>query len=245
MIEPVQNITKSSFEKLYSSLRKKEGRIYTDTELLQLPNVAITHQHYKEWKARKVSSQELIHYLIKQNRPLDILEIGCGNGWLSHRLSAIPASTVIGLDINSEELKQAINVFGNIPNLSFIYGDIDSGVLINQKFDVIVFAASIQYFPVLTEIISRSLTLLKPVGEIHILDSHFYSLAEADTARQRSLRYYETIGFPEMADWYFHHRLDELNSFNYSILYNPKNLFNKFLKSKYPFYWVRILQKEN
>ena len=82
--------------------------------------------------------------------------------------------------------------------------------------------------------------MLKPGGEIHIIDSHFYPLADLSEAKHRSVLYYESAGFPEMATYYFHHSLDDLQDFNYSILYDPKNLFHKFSPTKNPFYWICI-----
>ena len=82
-----QHITPVDFESLYIQLREKEGRIYPDEEVAQLPVTSSTHPHYKEWLIRKESSQKLVSWLKKKKKPLDMLEIGCGNGWLSHKLS--------------------------------------------------------------------------------------------------------------------------------------------------------------
>jgi ubiquinone/menaquinone biosynthesis C-methylase UbiE len=246
MISSATHTISGDFEKLYIQLRKKEGRVYTDEEVATLPEIAETHPHYSEWQIRKQSCQKLISYLQKKQstasneQTLKILEVGCGNGWLSHHLAAIPGSKVIGTDINFTELRQAAKVFHNIPNLHFIYSHIESGVFEETQFDVIVFAASIQYFSSLTEIIRNSLRLLKPDGEIHIIDSHFYSLSELSAAKQRSILYYQAAGFPEMANWYFHHCLDDLEQYNYSILYDPGSLFNRFLRNKNPFPWILI-----
>ena len=179
-------------------------------------------------------------YLKRKNKPLDILEIGCGNGWLSHRLSIISGSKVIGTDINFTEIQQAARVFQHIPDLHFIYTSVEPGVFKEKKFDSIVFAASIQYFPSLSETIKKTLRLLKPGGEINIIDSNFYTMADLSEEKHRSVLYYESAGFPEMAAYYFHHSLEDLQDFNYSILYDPKNLFYKFSPNKNPFYWICI-----
>ena len=68
---------------MYLASRKKENRIYSDEQVVQLPFIEPTHIHYHEWQVRKRSALRLIHYLEKKNKPLSILEIGCGNGWLS------------------------------------------------------------------------------------------------------------------------------------------------------------------
>jgi ubiquinone/menaquinone biosynthesis C-methylase UbiE len=235
-----KNIIPDDFEKLYIQLREKEGRVYADEEVATLPDTSETHPHYSEWQMRRQSSERLISYLQKKQEPLKILEIGCGNGWLSHRLSAIKGSKVIGADINFTEIQQAARVFQEISNLHFIYGDIQSGIFEKKQFDVIVFAASIQYFPSLSAIISQSKRLLNPNGEIHIIDSYFYALSELSAARQRSFLYYEAAGFPEMINWYSHHCFDDLELYNHSLLYDPNSLFNKFLRNKNPFPWICI-----
>jgi protein-L-isoaspartate O-methyltransferase len=48
------------------------------------------HRHYHEWQIRKASSNRLVKYLAKKQKILEILEVGCGNGWLSAKLSVIP-----------------------------------------------------------------------------------------------------------------------------------------------------------
>jgi 2-polyprenyl-3-methyl-5-hydroxy-6-metoxy-1,4-benzoquinol methylase len=240
------NTVQGDFEKRYTQLRQKEGRIYTDEEVGQLPEIAKTHPHYKEWQVRKKSCGRLIGYLqkkqsaISNEQSLRILEVGCGNGWLSHRLSSISGSKVLGSDINFSELQQAGRVFYNIPNLHFIYSNTESDVFEDKQFEVIIFAASIQYFASLAETMRKTFRLLKPGGEIHIIDSPFYSTAELGAAKQRSVLYYESIGFPEMANSYFHHSLDGLAVFNHSLLYDPTSLSNRFLPNKTIFYWIRI-----
>jgi len=240
MTETGKHIMPSDFETLYIRLREQEGRIYSDEELAQLPEISRSHSHYEEWRIRKDSSQKLITYLKKKNKQLDILEIGCGNGWLSRKLSTIQDSKVIGTDINFTEIQQAARVFQNVLNLHFMYVHVEAGVFKEKKFDCIVFAASVQYFSSLSDTVKKTLRLLKPGGEIHILDSHFYSLDDISEAKHRSVLYYESAGFPEMAAYYFHHSLNELHDFNYSILYDPKNLLNKFIPNKNPFYWICI-----
>jgi len=235
-----QPIANWGFETIYTRLRQKERRVYTDEEVAQLPSISPKHVHFKEWLVRKKSSQKLVAWLKRQKKPLDILEIGCGNGWLSKKLSTITGSRVIGTDINFSEIQQAARVFQNIPNLHFMYVNAAASVFKEKKFDIIVFAASIQYFESLTETISRTLNLLKPGGEIHIIDSAFYSLSELGPAMLRTRHYYESAGFPEMTRHYFHHRYEDLGNFKFSIRYDPRGLINKLLRNKNPFPWISI-----
>lgn len=238
-----KNIVTGEFEKVYTDLRKKEGRMYTDEEVARLPVIARSHMHFKEWQMRKQSCDRLVKYLEKKNeagRPFKLLEAGCGNGWLSHQLAVIPGITVIGSDINFVELQQAGRVFSEILNLHFIYGNIEADLFGEKQFDAVIFAASIQYFPDLASTINKALRLLKPGGEIHVLDSPFYAVRERRAAKQRSVIYYESIGFPEMAEAYFHHCIEELAGFDHKFLYDPDSLYHKLLPNKNIFPWIRI-----
>ena len=233
-------IVSESFEEKYISLRKKENRLYTDEQVRWLPEIERSHPHYSEWDTRKSSCNKLIQHLSAKKKELNILEVGCGNGWLCHHFSKIPGSNVAGIDINKTELEQAKRVFDHIENVEFFYGGIDSERTRNEKFDAIIFAASIQYFSSLDDIISSAFQLLHANGEIHILDSHFYRSSELEMARRRSFDYYRSLQFDEMAEYYFHHCIDELEPYNHKIFYNPDQFRNRFIKNKNPFPWICI-----
>lgn len=228
------------FAQQYILLRYKEGRIYSDKEVATLPEIDKKHKHYNEWQVRKNTTGRLIKYLINKKRDLEILEVGCGNGWLSAKLSAVPLSKVTGIDINAEELSQAKRVFRQIGNVEFFNCSLQNEMFSGRKFDIIVFAASVQYFSSLKKVLSDSLEMLKLGGEIHIIDSHLYKQNGISAARLRSNEYYRAIGFPEMSDQYFHHTLGDLKLFNHDILYDPNSIINKLKKNKNPFYWVII-----
>jgi len=206
--------------------------------LLLLPEIEPSNTHHKEWQVRKRSSKRLIDYLEKKNRPLKILEIGCGNGWLSAKLADMPNSKVIGLDINRAEIDQANRVFKN-KNLEFIADSFDAGMFGGEKFDVILFAAAIPYFRDVEAILNNSLACLAENGEIHILDTHFYKPADIDDAVIRMQNYYAAMGYPEMSDHYFHYSLKNIQQYNYKVLIDPQSLIYKIGK-KEPFYWIVI-----
>lgn len=234
-----------AFEKLYMQLRKKEQRLYTDEEVRNLPQVAATHPYFKEWQVRKRSCDRLIEYLDQKSKPLHILEIGCGNGWLSAQLAKNTSGQVVAMDINKEELTQASRVFSDIANLKFVLGDIRSAQGEQNSFDIIVFAASLQYFSSLKEIVQSAFQYLPAGGEVHIIDTIFYKKNKVEAARQRTKDYYTALGFPEAADHYYHHRIEDLKNFSAIIMYNPFSWIHKFGKNKYPFFWVCIRKPGN
>ena len=231
------------FEETYLALRRKEGRIYSDDEVRWLPTVDPSHPYFAEWQIRKRSCNKLRRYLRNKKQSLKILEVGCGNGWLCSQLSKIEDSNVTGIDINKTELLQAQRIFGKIGNLEFLTGEIADERIQSRKFDIIIFAASIQYFPSLDETISHCLQMLNANGEIHILDSHFYSDSESASARNRSEEYFQLMGFSEMTQHYFHHEVEQLKNYNLKTLYNPSWMRRIFRIDKNPFPWVCIMKR--
>lgn len=229
----------TEFEKLYFTLREKEGRIYSDEELLHLPDIAKDHMYFEEWEIRKESCFRLLHYLENKRLPLKIWEPGCGNGWLSARLAGLPGSKVIATDIITVELEQAKKVFNHIQNLTFEYGNVFHNINTDHTNDVIILSSCIQYFENPETIINSLFEKLNPGGEIHILDSPFYKPDEINIARQRSVNHFYSMGVPEMKKYYFHHGLDVLISFQYTILYQP-SFFQRLKNYKSPFLWIRI-----
>jgi ubiquinone/menaquinone biosynthesis C-methylase UbiE len=233
------SISESNFEEIYIASRQSESRVYTDEQVAQLPYIDPHHIHHDEWQARNRSSEKLKNYLANKNKPLSILEIGCGNGWLSAKLAALKNSTITGIDINKTEVSQARRVFSGMSNVSFSAGGLKE-MPDGKKFNVIVFAASIQYFPSFERVVRDAFSYLNDAGEIHILDSHFYYPDELESAKQRSMAYYHSTGFDKMAEYYFHHSYDSLRGFKYKIIFNSYCLKNKMFRKKDPFPWICI-----
>jgi ubiquinone/menaquinone biosynthesis C-methylase UbiE len=240
MTESASYKVKDTFQQHYLALRKSEGRIYSDTELLLLPEISHRHSHYREWQLRKESTKRLRNYFQKKRTLLKILEVGCGNGWLAHQLAYIPGSEITGTDVNFAELQQAARVFSHIPNLQFAFGGLEAKEIEGEQFDFIVFASSLQYFESIENTIEQSFEFLKQGGEIHILDTPFYNAGDAEKARKRTDDYYRSTGFPEMSKYYFHHSLARLTTFSPRTLYSASVINRYLFNNKNPFNWISI-----
>lgn len=239
----------AGFEALYLSVRRQEGRLYTDEIVQKLPKVDDSDLHFKEWRVRSASAERLVDYLSRKTSPLRILEVGCGNGWLTNQISKHIDCRVYGLDINETELKQAARVFGSSSNLSFLYGNLFEDILPGGSFDVILLASSAQYFSDLKLVLKRLQGFLDKHGEINICDSPFYGYGELADARRLSIDYYDSLGFPQMARQYHHHTIDELADFKVATLHNPSSLTQRLKrildKPTSPFPWFRITNNQH
>lgn len=216
-----------SNENLYLKVRETESRIYNDETLKLLPLIKHGHQHYNEWRLRKVTADYLVRYF-SQYSSLCILDVGAGNCWLSNLLSSKTGNTVYAIDLNESELKQGLRVFYNNKNLKIIYGDILMDIFKTELFDSVLFVSSIQYFADLIKTIKKTLTFVRPGGNIFIADSNFYKEDEIAAAKERTKKYYDELGIPEAADIYFHHSYKDLFSFNPEIVENS-SLLNRIL----------------
>jgi ubiquinone/menaquinone biosynthesis C-methylase UbiE len=225
-----------SFE-IYLRVREKEGRLYPDDVVRQLPLVPSDHPLHAEWQARAASCARLTAYLARFRRHSNVLELGCGNGWLANSIAVTADASVVGLDQNRFELRQAQRSFADRRKLSWIIADIFCAPFHNHLFDVIVIASAIQYFDNLPHLLQALVPLLTTGGEIHILDSPFYSDEEIPAARSRTRQYYEGLGFPEMAGYYHHHSRTDLADHNHEWLYVPQER-NRRMPQDSPFPWV-------
>src|SRR3569833_1948339 len=144
-------------------------------------------------------------------------------------MAGIPGSYVTGLDINQIEITQANRVF-DADNLEFIYDLFNEDTFEDEQFDVIVFAASLQYFESAQKTLELALSLLREGGEVHIIDTHFYRPEELPKANERSRGYYNSLGFPQKTDKYFHHSISDLAGLKHHILLNPDSMLSQLAK---------------
>ena len=224
-----KNLRKDNpFEQAYFKLRSRENRILPDDVVKRLPEVDESHPNKKEWQMRKSSLDQLVGNL-KADGAKTILELGCGNGWLSHQIAAALKVQVCGVDVNDIELVQAGKVFETDENLVFAYADIFGPGFHSNMFDSIVLGGSVQYFPNLETLFERLFDLLVDDGRIYIVDSPLYrSQVEAEKARRRTIDHFDSLKISSMADRYFHHTFDDLRQFNYKLIYDPKSLIPRF-----------------
>lgn len=210
------------FEDHYEKARAAERRILSDAQLLRLPD-GTDLWNAAEWLIRSHSADRLVHALSKRGNGLRILDVGCGNGWLSALLQH-NGHSVLGIDVFTQELEQAARVFTDGP--VFARADLFTSPLPEHSFDVILFAASIQYFQNPSATMERAKRLMASDGEVHVMDSILYrSKTETLAAVERSRSYYQGIGVPEMALHYHAHELEALRSVGSSrILAAPSGM---------------------
>lgn len=231
------------FERAYTTLRKRENRLFNDETVRRLPDFSTNHPLTREWQIRKKSWKRFSRYLGGHASCQTILEVGCGNGWMTKELAALNKE-VCAIDVHEMELLQAARLF-NSDTISFVYGDVFTLPLDDKRFDLIILASSVQYFEDLHHLLQRLTALTRPNGEIHILDSPMYRARELSSAKKRSESYFSHQEQSEMTSHYFHHSYEELQNYKWEFLYRP-NIFTHAINALFPkentspFPWIRI-----
>ena len=191
---------------LYLEARSREGRLLPDATVAALPELPRGHPLADEWRQRADSAARLVAYVRRRPRPMTIVDLGCGNGWLADRLATVDGSSVVGVDVNAVELEQARRVFGGRPGLalrrsatsptapSWSTGPTSSS-----------WPASSSTCPIRAPSSPPS-----PPGSGRAVRSTSSTARSTSRRRwprrrQRTERHYAGLGVPEMAARYFHH----------------------------------------
>ena len=231
------------FESLYLAVRAKENRICSPEEALLLPFASAANPHRAEWRLRTRTFHRFQRYLASRQGTLNILDLGCGNGWFARRLSASIAHRYYCADINAAELTQGA-ALNSSETVRFLYADIFRAEIPPRFFDLITLNASAQYFPDIGALLTRLALLLASGGELHIMDSPWYHREELHEAQRRTQAYYDALGIPEMAAQYHHHAWEEILAWRCEIAYDPSSLPNVFRRllgsSGSPFPWIVV-----
>ena len=116
-------------------------------------------------KYGKISCQNIAEYL-KDKEFNNILDIGCGTGYLINMLSKEHNAEFIGLDLSPEMIKQAKSK--NIKNAKFIEGRSDELPFENDTFDVVTCSQSFHHYPETDKPMQEAWRVLK-TGGLYIL----------------------------------------------------------------------------
>ncbi|HUL01857.1 MAG TPA: class I SAM-dependent methyltransferase [Gemmatimonadales bacterium] len=166
--------TSARFRAAYADQRKAEGRgSGGEAELLALPYLR-TGPLARQWAVRARSYERFLHAIVEPlaravARPLTVLDLGAGNGWLCYRL-ALLGHRAVALDWRSDAVDGLGAAPATLPRLAASF----DALPLKRAFDVVVFNAAIHYALSLAATIAEAARVTVPGGRVVIVDSPFY-----------------------------------------------------------------------
>lgn len=188
--DPVElNRLTRRFREAYGRHRAAEGRAADEAELLSLPYLR-TGPLAPQWAVRARTLEVFLDAVVRPlalhlGRPLRVLDLGAGNGWLSFRLARLGHRPVaLDLRVDSVDGLGAARAYGrHLPSMfPRIAGSFDALPLKGRVCDVAVFNASLHYALDLPRVLGEATRSVAPGGRIAVLDSPFYA-RDADGER--------------------------------------------------------------
>jgi ubiquinone/menaquinone biosynthesis C-methylase UbiE len=173
--------------------------------------------------------QKILPQLTEKTKPpLTILDLGAGNGWLSHRLARLGHRPVaVDLLTNCYDgLGAASHYQSALPELFPLFqAELDRLPFADGQFDCAIFNASFHYSENYDRTLSEAIRCLRPGGTILIADSPTYSMETSgqQMRKERNDHFLKNFGF----------RSDELATSDYLT---PERLIS--LEVRHDLRWV-------
>jgi len=177
----VNHIALETFASEYARYRAEEGRGYAAPQLLQLPYLK-DGPHASQWAIRARTFDAFVAELLRpaaarMNRPLDVLDLGAGNGWLSYRV-ALEGHHAVALDIRNDSvdgLGASCGFRRLTPTMECLVASFDAIPLSSASVDIALFNASLHYATDLCSVLREAARVTRPGGQTAILDAPFYA----------------------------------------------------------------------
>lgn len=175
------------FMRDYETVRRAEGRGSDNPDFyLSLPYQDQTKRNSWQWAIRsrtyKYIERNIVPTLTTNiNRPLAILDLGAGNGWMSYRLAKLGHRPIaVDLLTNTfDGLGAAVHYQHALPMFfPRFQAELDQLPFGTGHFDCAIFNASFHYSQNYDRTLSEAIRCLRPGGTIVIADSPSYSHEE-------------------------------------------------------------------
>jgi SAM-dependent methyltransferase len=165
----------------YAAQRAAEGRRYTEAELQSLPHLT-SGPLARQWAVRARTFDAFMRRILlplarATPHPLHVLDLGAGNGWLSHRVTLTGCSaTAIDLRVDAVDGLGAAAGYlrANGGGFHRIAASFDALPLAALSADVVVFSAALHYAVDLGVVLREAHRVTRAGGRLVILDSPFY-----------------------------------------------------------------------
>lgn len=166
------------FRRQYANHRAREGRALRGDRLRSLPYLA-DGPLARQWAVRARSFDTFVDRVLKpmsSRGPIDILDLGAGNGWLCHRVATF-GHWAVAVDIRDDDvdgLGAAADLLGDAAAFGRVKASFDTLPFGDDSFDIALFNASLHYATDLRQALAEALRVTRSGGCVAVLDSPFY-----------------------------------------------------------------------
>lgn len=191
----------------YEFIRAAEGRGSAGSEYyLNLPYKDISGRNSDQWTIRartfRTMERDILAPLARRHqRPLHILDLGAGNGWLSYRLTLL-GHLPVAVDLLTNDfdgLGAAIHFSSRVrPLFPRVQAVLDRLPFASSTFDLVIFNASFHYSENYQLTFAEAFRCTRPGGAIVIADTPWYAKEESgqEMVEEKHKRFTSTYGFP-------------------------------------------------
>jgi SAM-dependent methyltransferase len=192
----------TQFEREYEIVRRSEGWGSRHSAYYRaLPFADLSGRFPEIWRLRAITYHALLRHVVKplaqaRQRPLQLLDLGAGNGWLSYRL-AQQGHQVAAVDLLLNE-RDGLGAHRHYEvAFTAVQASFDHLPFAPDQADLIVFNGSLHYASSAEHTLSQALPLLRPRGRLVIMDSPVYhdAASGAQMAREREEAFAQAHGF--------------------------------------------------
>jgi SAM-dependent methyltransferase len=179
MLHPARAAETEGFLAGYLAVRHAEGRGHDDPAwYLALPTTTPDDPMREQWRMRAVSWRHLVRRVIEPcaadvRRPLRILDIGAGTGWMSRQFRS-RGDEPISIDVNVDAHDGLGAAHHLDPDWPVVQAHFDHLPLADAQADLCIFNASLPYTADLTTTLAEAVRVLRPDGIIAVMDSPVY-----------------------------------------------------------------------
>jgi len=195
----MDSAVRQQFLEDYAKIRHAEGRgTANSTYYRELPDRDLSGRNSEQWRIRARSFHKFERTILavaerRAGRKLDVLDLGAGNGWMSHRL-ALRQHHPVAVDIFCDDL-DGLGALTHYPlRLPAAAAEFDSLPFREEAFDLAIFNSSFHYSSDYHRTLSEVRRCLRPTGQLVIMDSPLYQKREhGERMRAERQAHFESV----------------------------------------------------
>jgi SAM-dependent methyltransferase len=204
---PERGARYARFVQDYESIRASEGRGSSNSDYyLALPYRDLSGLHSSQWAMRartfRYIEREIVPRIatVAQSR-LRILDLGAGNGWMSHRLARL-GHTPVAVDLltNDQDGLGAARHYKQRLTLMFprFQAELDNLPFSGGQFDLVIFNSSFHYSEDYEKTFGEAIRCSRDRGIVLIADTPWYSDEQSglQMLEERRALFIKRYGFP-------------------------------------------------